>query len=91
MSHFHASLTGSGKSTATKTGTKTSGISGHIRGWNAGVKIIGMSRSDDTDTFQIFITSGSNGGASDRLIGFVDNDGDYIPFDDDVHDYKRRS
>jgi hypothetical protein len=93
MSHFYASLIGSGKNTTTKTGTKTSGISGHIRGWNGGVKIIGMSRSDDTDTFHIYSTGGSNGGAKDNLIGFVDNNGEFIPADPDnqVHNYREKT
>jgi hypothetical protein len=93
MSHFYASLTGSGKNTTTKTGTKTSGISGHVRGWNGGVKVIGMSREDNTDCFHIYSTGGSNGGTNDNLIGFVNNNGEFIPCQDDnqVHIYREKT
>jgi hypothetical protein len=80
MSHFYASLTGSGKNTTTKTGNKESGISGHISGWNSGVKVVGKLRSDQTDCFHIYSTGGSNRPAPNHLIGIVDNDGKFVSF-----------
>jgi len=38
MSHFYASIKGS-RGEATRLGTPNSGIKGHIRGWNLGVRV----------------------------------------------------
>ncbi len=40
MSRFYASIQGN-RSAATRQGTAASGIAGHIRGWDIGVKVEG--------------------------------------------------
>ena len=72
MSRFYASVQGN-KSVATRQGTINSGIQGHIRGWNSGVKITGYTNGNDEDCFAVYQTSGSVGGSSDVLIGIIEN------------------
>ena len=61
MSRFYASIEGQAKTQATRQGSKNSGITGHIRGWDLGIKVEGKSdRTDNLDTFNIWITGGSN-------------------------------
>jgi hypothetical protein len=69
MSRFYADISG-GRGTATRQGHAASGIRGHIRGWNSGVKVIG--RADDTaDVFDIWETGGSSAPSNVKLIGSV--------------------
>ena len=71
MSRFYASISGSAKSEATRQGTKNTGIEGHVRGWDLGVKIYGDVDKDDKDGFHIYMSSGSGGGEKDVFIGSV--------------------
>jgi hypothetical protein len=71
-SRFYASIFGNkgdgGRSTeATRAGV--TGIQGHIRGWNSGIKVVGSIDTVLGDNFDVFITSGSNGGSRDVLVG----------------------
>lgn len=55
-------------------GTPNSGISGHIRGWDVGVRVEGRAESDqggDSDVFQVFATGGSKGNGSEIFLGTV--------------------
>ena len=70
MSHFYAEIQGTAGS-ATRQGSKSSGIWGHIRGWNLGVRVDGFVNGKGNDHFRVYRTSGSNGGKSDRLITIV--------------------
>ena len=63
MSQFYASIHG-GRGEVTRQGTKKSGISGHIRGWNVGVQVWCYTDTEGKDHCQISATAGSNGGAS---------------------------
>ena len=78
MSHFYLSGQGSRGETI-RCGTKNSGISGHIRGWRAGVRVEGNSRGDN-DEFLVYKTGGSNGYGESEYIGKVveDNSGKSI-------------
>lgn len=67
MAHFYASVHGSRETTATKTGTKKSGMSAHVRGWNVGVDVR-LSHVNGKDVVQVYRTSGSNGGQTSQLI-----------------------
>lgn len=58
MSHFYGDLQGS-RGSATRCGTRSSGISSHPRGWNVGVKVEG-SNCGTYDVFGIDLTRGSN-------------------------------
>ena len=72
MSRFYASINGTAKTQATRQGSQNSGIFGHIRGWNAGVKVYGhYNKSKNRDEFQIYLTYGSNSRGSDIYIGKV--------------------
>ncbi len=68
MSQFYGSMQGS-RGEATRTGGKNSGIEGHLRGWNIGVKI--RCRHNITtgkDECDIYRTGGSNGAIADLFI-----------------------
>lgn len=69
MSRFYADITG-GRGTATRQGHAASGIRGHIRGWNCGVRVIG-SADGTADVFDIWQTTGSNDDGRTLLLGSV--------------------
>lgn len=74
MSRFYASIEGSARTKATRCGTKKSGISGHIRGWNLGIRVEG-SHQEFGDTFTAWLTSGSAGSKNDICLGtFTEDD-----------------
>jgi hypothetical protein len=68
MAHFYAEIKGN-RGEATRMGTKESGIRGHIRGWDVGIKVYGSVGEDGEDEFTVYLTPGSNGGKSGKLIG----------------------
>ena len=69
MAHFYASIQGN-RGGASRMGTTSSGIEGHIRGWDIGIEVMGGTNSDTgEDTFCVYLTPGSNGGQSVHLIG----------------------
>ncbi len=73
MSHFYVSAQGA-RGPVTRTGTKSSGIDAHVRGWDSGVKVLGRAYHSDglkRDVFDVYATSGSNGGGSDVFLGSV--------------------
>lgn len=78
MAQFYASIQGN-RGEATRMGSKDSGITGHIRGWNTGVKVFGHVTTGGEDEFHVYKTGGSNGRTSDVLIGTVLADGRFIP------------
>lgn len=43
----------------------------HIRGWGAGVRVEPVDVKGIPDEFRIYVTRGSNGGESGKLIGIV--------------------
>ena len=74
MSRVYASIQGS-KGEATRQGTPKSGISGHIRGWNLGVRVRIDVNKEGIDVVQIALTSGSNNKKHMKLIGkFTEED-----------------
>ena len=68
MAHFYADIQGN-HGEATRMGTPTSGISGHIRGWNVGVRVYGHINSEGKDCFDITLTSGSSGHGRPKCLG----------------------
>ena len=68
MAQFKADIKGS-RGSVSRLGGKTSGITGHIRGWESGVKIEGHHDEDLGDIFMIYQTSGSGFKSRDILIG----------------------
>ncbi len=78
MSRFFADIQGS-RGQATKQGTISSGIVGHIRGWNIGVRVSCFVDKDGNDRIRIYKTGGSNGGYVETLLAeFGENDKDDI-------------
>jgi hypothetical protein len=69
MSRFYASISGSAKTEATRQGTPKSGIVGHVRGWDVGVKVRAVVGRDGQDEIRVYLTGGSNHPNRDRLIG----------------------
>ena len=58
MSRFYASIQGN-RGEATRQGTKNSGMTGHIRGWNIGVKAVCYVNEEGKDTIKVYLTGGS--------------------------------
>lgn len=73
MSRFYANISGQAKTEATRRGSAKSGITGHIRGWNVGIEVIGFA-DGEKDFFNVWLTSGSNGHKSSRIIGQFSSD-----------------
>lgn len=74
MSHFYGSIVGS-RGEATLGGSPNSGINGHVRGWDVGVRVSG-SVQESEDVFHVFATGGSNARQPDTLLGTVSLDAD---------------
>ncbi|MCK5610656.1 hypothetical protein KAR91_52775 [Candidatus Pacearchaeota archaeon] len=66
MAQFYASIKGN-RGEATRMGTKSSGISGHIRGWSIGCRVR-VAHIDGQDIVQVYKTAGSNGYSDERMI-----------------------
>lgn len=68
MSHFYASIQGA-RGEATREGTKKSGITGHIRGWNIGARVdCYYDNESGKDVIRVWQTSGSHSTKRDVLI-----------------------
>ncbi len=63
MSRFYGSLQGSARTEATRRGSKSSGVSAHVRGWDIGGLVEVVAAPSDRDTVDFVLTGGSN----DRL------------------------
>ena len=74
MAQFYAEIQGN-RGEATRMGSKASGIRGHIRGWDNGVRVVGRVGPSGRDVFDVYATGGSNGRKGDVLIGHVTEDG----------------
>lgn len=71
MSHFYASIEGS-RGMATRAGSKSSGMQGHIRGWNVGARVA-VNHEDGHDVVRVYRTTGSNSyGLSELIAEFTD-------------------
>jgi|ETNmetMinimDraft_11_1059920.scaffolds.fasta_scaffold201912_2 hypothetical protein len=60
MSRFYAEIQGN-RRPVSRQGLDSSGIWGHIRGWNTGVEVKGRINSDGNEEYHIWLTEGSNG------------------------------
>ena len=67
MARFYSEIQGN-RGLASRMGTKDSGIWGHIRGWNIGIEVVGKVE-DGEDVFYVYVTGGSSGHKTTRLIG----------------------
>ena len=68
MAQFKADIKGS-RGSVSRLGGKTSGITGHIRGWESGIRVEGHNDEALGDIFMIYQTSGSGFKSKDILIG----------------------
>lgn len=68
MSRFYASIHGN-RGEATRQGTEASGITGHIRGWEVGIKVEGFVNGEGNDAFRVYLTGGSGHFGKHKLIG----------------------
>jgi len=71
MSQFQATLAGNA-SPVSRQGTKASGLTVDVNGWNSGVRVV-ASHVDGVDVFKVYATGGSNDGwgSSAQLIATV--------------------
>ena len=70
MARFYAEIQGN-RGLASRMGTPNSGIWGHIRGWDSGVKVICSVDEEGADVVSVYATGGSNGSCRERLIAQV--------------------
>jgi len=77
MARFYGDIK-SDKGLVTKTGTAASGIMGHIRGWNIGMRVecsaedIGTGKKKkEVDVCRVWKTEGSNNAAKGKLLAEV--------------------
>ena len=59
MANFYGSMS-SKKNKSPRTLTGSDGITGHIRGWNLGVEVVGKRDDEGNDFFEVWTTGGSN-------------------------------
>ncbi len=71
MAQFYGDIQGN-RGEATRMGTKESGISAHVRGWNVGARVI-VAHEDGRDVVQVWATSGSHGREASKLIAKFDS------------------
>jgi hypothetical protein len=64
------------KTTASRLGTPSSGLTAHIRGWDIGVQV-DCRAVDEVDVIEVFATSGSNGYGRDQHIATITLQGDH--------------
>tara|TARA_Y100000310_G_scaffold108845_1_gene107224 strand:+ start:285 stop:503 length:219 start_codon:yes stop_codon:yes gene_type:complete len=66
MAQFMGELEGN-RGMASRLGTKSSGLWGHLRGWNVGVKV-DLSHTEEGDKITIWKTGGSNSPSTTELL-----------------------
>lgn len=76
MSRFYASIQGC-RGEATRQGSAKSGIEGHIRGWDVGVKVFCDVSEEGEDVCTVYLTSGSNGHV-ERCLGYFTKEDIYV-------------
>jgi hypothetical protein len=69
MAHFYGEIEGQARTTATRRGSKNSGISAHVRGWDIGARVQCFVNDQGEDCVSIRLTSGSNGRLQDKCLG----------------------
>ena len=81
MAHFYVSAGGQAKTTATRCGTKSSGVHAHTRGYDVGVYTHALYNTDaDRDEVEIRLTHGSTGKGATCYIGKVVYEGETAYF-----------
>ncbi len=70
MARFYASIQGN-RGEATRMGTPSSGLTGHIRGWHIGVRAECSVDENGDDVIHVYRTSGSSGHNPSELIAVL--------------------
>lgn len=70
MAQFRAVIEGQ-RGSASRLGSKQSGMTAHVDGWNAGVTVRASVDSEGRDVFTVYQTGGSNRVTSEKLIGRI--------------------
>lgn len=80
MSRFYGDLTGQARTTATRRGSASSGVSAHIRGWGIGVRV-NVHDEDGRDVVSVTLTGGSNSTGMKRCLGswVLGDNGEVMP------------
>ena len=73
MGHFYASIQGN-RGEATRMGSKSSGIEGHVRGWNVGCRVTCYVDSDGKDHVAVELTNGSGHSGRSKSLGHFSAD-----------------
>ena len=68
MAQFKAEIQG-GRGSVSRLGHKTTGISSHTCGWDAGIRVEGHFDEDLGDIFLVYQTGGSRFATASKLIG----------------------
>ena len=68
MAHFYAEIQGN-RGEATRMGTPSSGIHGHVRGWDIGASVRCYVDEEGRDVVSVSITHGSNGHGTAKCLG----------------------
>lgn len=69
MAHFYGEMFGKGETKASRTGTKGTGLSAHIRGWEIGVEVmLWYDHSRGKDMVRVTRTGGSNGRTRKQVV-----------------------
>lgn len=68
MAQFYGEIKGQARTSATRRGSKASGLEAHLRGWNIGVRVVLEYKEGIGDIVHVYRTGGSNGGDNDVLI-----------------------
>lgn len=69
MAHFYGEIEGQARTKTTRIGSKNSGISAHVRGWNIGARVQCFVNDQGEDCVSIRLTSGSNGRLHEKCLG----------------------
>lgn len=67
---FYSEVSGNRAKRVTCGGTKSTGISAHVRGWDVGVRVI-IDHCDGKDCVRVYATKGSNAPDNDSLIATI--------------------
>ena len=67
MAKFYASIKGN-RGSATRQGSRKSGVTGHIRGWDFGGRV-NIVEENGEEVVYLYLTSGSHATKQDKLIG----------------------
>ena len=74
MAHFYGTVNGSAATSGTRCGSKRSGMSAHIRGWDVGVAVeLHYDADNDADVVRVYRTKGSRNCLDRTLIAEYSN------------------